>query len=153
MIDHEIEIMTAILIRLDVLGTDLRDGKWWTQGFYRNDPRSRGLTYEIVHYGIPYRPRDWLDAAPTALDRQHFCRALTRLCALKLIVRVERFGNRTTHLQITPKGLTVGLRVLEKIGETVDLDAIKAALEIVAWATPEHHAALAAVRPQEAPAT
>ena len=152
MLDYETKTLIGVIDALELFGLCLRKRNSWTSPAYRSDPRRRSYAWELVNCGMPYSPRDWTDQELTASDRQRFTRAVERLCRLTLLVRVARFGNRTTHLQLTPRGLTVGVKVAETIGEAVDLRSVKKALAVCEWATKEHREALAALRPKEAPA-
>ena len=152
MLDYETKTLIGVVDALELFGLCLRKRDSWTSPAYRSDPRRRSYAWELVNCGMPYSPRDWTEEALTAADRQRFTRAVDRLCKQRLLVRVERFCHRLTHLQLTPRGLAVGIRVAEKIGEAVDLRAVKKALAVCEWATKEHREALAALRPKEAPA-
>ncbi len=149
-IDYESETLKAVVLDLLCFGEDLRRGKSYTAPGYRNDPRQQTYASEVIRFGLRYAPGEWQKGL-TAAEREGFSRGVKHLERLRLVVPVERYGKRLTHLQPTPRGLEIGVKLLQRAGEFPNLQAIDAALEVMAWATPEHRAAVAALRQEARP--
>lgn len=152
-LDYQTVILTQSVRLLEMWGEILRigtpmDGRWlWLKNCYDNAERNT-TAFQTRHFGIPYAPSEWLDRRPTPAESQGFSRAIRQLASLDLIKTVARFaGSRTTHYQLTPAGLRVGLKLTQAADVPLDQEAVQIALQHTKWATDEH---LAAVRgPQE----
>ena len=140
-IDYESEIMTAVVDGLDFFGAEIRAGATWAKPVYREKEGLHSVAYEIVHYGIPYIPKDWMDRTLTETERQGFSRGVRHLERLGLIVGFSR-RSRVSHLQPTPRGLEIGIELFRRAGDQADLEALDIALAAATWAGPEHRAAL-----------
>ena len=119
---------------------DPRDGNYlWLKVCYDN-PRHDTTAYQIRHFGLPYEPKVWIGRIPTEAERQGVSRAVKRLAESDLLEPVARYGTRTSHFRLTPKGLEAAVKLLDP-GDT-DLEAIGIALRHCLWGTAEHVAAV-----------
>jgi hypothetical protein len=150
-LDPEVEIMFHLLTYLEDFGRDIRQKHPRVAEAALRNPNPYSPTYEIVNLGVPYAPARWLDGALSEAGRMAFSRAVKHLSKLRLIVPEASNGRRTTHVRPTARGVTIAVKVLWRMGEVVDLDALSAALSVAKWATPEHLAAVAGLRPEPAP--
>jgi hypothetical protein len=137
-VDYESAILYWVLIGLDVWGHDLASrgvsARWAKE-------TGDGPASQLRHHGVRYEPAMWAkyDAAPppTVAARKAYSRAVLSLEELRLVVAVRSSG-RTTHLQLTPRGVAVGLRLHRDIRPK----DVAAALKAAKWAGKQHVAAI-----------
>jgi len=134
---------------------DLKNGGWiWNQQRAYDDPQRDTVAFQVRHIGIPYAPGDWLGRSLSAAERQAYCRAIKRLADLRELEPVARWGDRTTHYRLTPKGLQEAVKVCNVNSlDGIDLEAVGLALQHCKWTTPEHVAAVANLLPADAPSS
>jgi hypothetical protein len=140
-LDYQQEILDWTLASLNAWGTALdRQGPddWWAQGW--NSARDDRPTFQLAQFGAKYDPAGWLERSLNQAERQAFSRAVKELDHLGLIVPIYRHGSRLSHIQLTPKGLIVALKLIG----AEDLAGIRVALTTAKWATPAHLAAIRA---------
>ena len=129
-IDYESETLKAVVLDLLCFGEDLRRGKSYTAPGYRNDPRQQTYASEVIRFGLRYAPGEWQKGL-TAAEREGFSRGVKHLERLRLVVPVERYGKRLTHLQPTPRDSKSASSCFSGC-DVSNLQAIDAALEVMA---------------------
>jgi hypothetical protein len=135
--DHEAEILIAIIAELDTWGHALQSDRpqhKWARMFYADNPAE-----QLQRWGVPNHAEIFaIGKELTQADRMSFSRSIRRLAGLRLILPIRRHNSRVSHLQITPRGLELGVRLLRQNGAEPDLENITTALKATRWATPEH---------------
>ena len=141
--DAESEILTATIAGLEAWGQALRHldagdrSYWWARAFHSNNPAE-----QYREHGVPYRPTLWVESELDTAQRQALSRAVRSLSNLGLIVAVRQNGSRVSHIQPTPKGLQMAIKLVVQQGHMPDTKAVAIALRTSGWATDEHLAAL-----------
>ena len=125
-------------------GSPMNHNYLWLKVCYDN-PREDTTAYQTRWYGIPYMPSDWLNRDLHPTERKVFSRCIRSLADDGLVVTVARWGTRTSHFELTPKGLVQAIRLFPSDSDPLDFEAIVLALQHCKWATAEHIAAV----PQE----
>jgi len=145
MLEYDAVILVESIRLLEFWGYVLRNGDpkdgnyLWLKVAYDN-PRLDTTAYQIRHFGLPYEPKYWLDRHPTEAERQGFSRAVKRLAGSGLMEPVARYGTRTSHIRMTPKGLETAIKLCPP--DDMDLEAVGIALGHCKWGTAEHVAAV-----------
>jgi hypothetical protein len=144
-LDYEALILEDLVANLDGWGQSLRENKpsdSWARMFHSDNPaqqlRDWGCRYDSESFAFGHDV--------TAADRMGFTRAARNLAGLHLVVVIRRRGSRVSHLQITPKGLDMGVRLVRSQGGKPDLGNLALALATSRWATSEHLAAVEALK-------
>ena len=137
-LDFETVILTESVRLLELWGDKLRSGNPSNGGYLwlavtYDKPRYDTTAYQVRHFGTPYEPKFWLNRTPTAAERQGFSRCVKRLASEGLLELVARWGIRTSHLRLTPKGLQTAIERMDPAD--LDLEAVHLALENCKWAT------------------
>ncbi len=135
--DYPVEILHWCLVSLDAWGEALRRNdrhldRW---AFYYSLPTKI--------YGVGYDPKTWweCDNGPIGpAERQGFSRGAKALEAAGLLVLIRQHGTRLSHVQPTPKGLQVALR----LNPEADRKNVAKAIRTAAWGTKAHVAAIKA---------